>query len=60
MTFDRTFALSNILLLTAALRLHTTVLNCRVRRSYTAEVGTSTCFVLNLTTVCREKTLFTT
>ena len=34
--------------------LTTTILNCRVSRSYTAVVCTSTCFILNLTTVCRE------
>ena len=32
----------------------TTVLNCRVPRSYTAVMGTSICCVLNLTTVRRE------
>ena len=56
MTFDRTFALSN------TSKYHfidccaptTTVLNCRVPRSYTAVVGISACFVLNLTTVYIE------
>ena len=62
MTFDRTSALSSIILLTAALPLQT-VLNCRVPRSYTAVMGTSTSVVLNLTTVRREllqKLLFAT
>ena len=54
MAFDRTFALRNIILLTTALRKNTTIMNCGVPRSYTAVVGTSTCLVLNLTTVCRE------
>ena len=58
MAFVRTSALSNV-----ALRLNKTGLTCCVPRNYTAVVGTSNCFVLNLTTACREllqKSLFTT
>ena len=56
MTLDRTSALSNTSYhFTDCCTTNTTVLNCRVPRSYTAVVvGTSTRFVLNLTPVCGE------
>ena len=53
MAFGRTSALSNIIF-TDCCAPTKTVLNCRVPRNYTAVAGTSTCFVLNLTTVCRD------